>query len=106
MQDMTTHAINASLYRRLPYDPIKDFTPVTLVASTALILVVHPSLPVTNVKGLIALARGSPGGSQLRLVRHRAIIHLAGETFKTRANVNMGTCPTRAERSRCSRSRR
>ena len=43
MQDLTTHAINASLYKKLPYDPVKDFTPITLVASTPLVMVVHPS---------------------------------------------------------------
>ena len=49
MQDMTTQAINASLYKKLPYDTVRDFTPITLVASSPLMLVVHPSLPVKSV---------------------------------------------------------
>jgi tripartite-type tricarboxylate transporter receptor subunit TctC len=93
MQDMTTHAVNASLYRSLPYDPIKDFTPVTLVASTALVLVVHPSLPVKNVKDLVTLAKGRPGEVSYGSSGNGTIIHLAGETFKTRAGVNMVHVP-------------
>jgi tripartite-type tricarboxylate transporter receptor subunit TctC len=55
------HAVNASLHRKLPYDSIKDFTPITLVGSSPLILAVHPSLPVKNVKGLVAFAKARPG---------------------------------------------
>ena len=54
-------AINASLFARMPFDPLKDLAPVTLAASTPNILVVHPSLPVTNVQELIALAKARPG---------------------------------------------
>jgi tripartite-type tricarboxylate transporter receptor subunit TctC len=60
LQDITTHAINASLYRRLPYDALRDFTPVTLIAATPLMLVVHPSLPVRSVQELAALAKKRP----------------------------------------------
>ena len=93
MQDMTTHAINASLYRKLPYDSIKDFTPVTLVASTPLVLVVHPSLPVKNVKELIALAKSRPGQVIYGSSGVGTIIHLAGETFKKRADVDLVHVP-------------
>lgn len=96
MQDITTHAINATLYRRLPYDPIKDFTPITLVASTALVLVVHPSLPVKNVNELIALAKGKPGQVSYGSSGNGTIIHLAGETFKARAGVDMLHVPYKA----------
>src|SRR5215210_8315 len=59
--DMTTHAINATLYSKLPYDSLKDFTQIAMVAQTPLILVVHPSLPVKSVKELIAFAKSRPG---------------------------------------------
>jgi tripartite-type tricarboxylate transporter receptor subunit TctC len=57
----TTHAINASLVRKLPYDPVKDFAPVALVAVLPQIVIVHPSLPVTTLKDFIALAKKRPG---------------------------------------------
>jgi tripartite-type tricarboxylate transporter receptor subunit TctC len=57
----TPHAINPALFPKLPFDPIKDFTMVSLLARTQTVLVVHPSLPVTNVKELIALAKARPG---------------------------------------------
>jgi len=58
----SSHVINASLYEKLPYDPIKDFTPVSEVASYMLVLVVHPSLPATSVKDFVAGANGKPDG--------------------------------------------
>src|SRR5260221_4495163 len=61
LHDITTHAINASLHAKLPYDSLKDFTPIGLVASTPLMLVVHPSTPASNVRELIALLKASPG---------------------------------------------
>jgi len=57
----TTLAINPHLYRTLPYHPLRDFAPISLVARTPLVLVVHPSLPVKSVKDLVALARARPG---------------------------------------------
>ena len=57
----TTHAANISLFKKLPYDPVKDFTPVTEIGKAALVAVVHPSLPVKNVGDLTALARRNPG---------------------------------------------
>jgi tripartite-type tricarboxylate transporter receptor subunit TctC len=56
----TTHTVNPSLQRKLPYDPILDFAPITIVASAPLVLVVHPDLPVRSVKDLIDLARSKP----------------------------------------------
>src|SRR5438876_1322316 len=56
-----SHAINPNLHEHLPYDPVKDFAPVSLIASAPLILVVHPSLPVHSVQELIALAKSRPG---------------------------------------------
>src|SRR5262249_7721245 len=57
----TPHAINPALFPKLPFDPIKDFTMISLLARTQTVLVVHPSLPVNNVKELIALAKAKPG---------------------------------------------
>jgi tripartite-type tricarboxylate transporter receptor subunit TctC len=54
-------AINQFLYRKLPYDPEKDFAPVTQVGSLPLILVIHPSLPAKNVREFIAIAKAKPG---------------------------------------------
>src|SRR5689334_2410425 len=56
-----THAINATLYRKLPYDPLRDFTAVSEIASPALVLVTHPSVPARTLEELIAIARKSPG---------------------------------------------
>jgi tripartite-type tricarboxylate transporter receptor subunit TctC len=89
MQDITTHAINASLYKKLPYDTVRDFTPITLVASSALMLVVHPSLPAKSVKELIALAKARPGQIVYASSGNGTILHLAGETFKSMAGVDM-----------------
>jgi tripartite-type tricarboxylate transporter receptor subunit TctC len=57
----TTLAINPHLYRKLPYDPSRDFAPIMLIGRTPLVLVLHPSVPVKNIKELLALARAKPG---------------------------------------------
>jgi len=93
LQDITTHAINASLYRRLPYDSVRDFTPVTLIAATPLILVVHPSLPAKTVKELIALARRHPGDISYGSSGNGTIVHLAGEMLKSMGGVKMVHVP-------------
>lgn len=93
LQDITTHAINASLYRRLPYDSVRDFTPVTLIAATPLMLVVHPSLPAKTVKELIALARRHPGDISYGSSGNGTIVHLAGEMLKSMGGVKMVHVP-------------
>ena len=93
LQDITTHAINASLYRRLPYDSVRDFTPVTLIAATPLILVVHPSLPATSVKELTALARKRPDDISFGSSGNGTIVHLAGEMLKAMADIRMVHVP-------------
>jgi len=93
LQDMTTHAINASLYRRLPYDPVRDFTPITLVAASPLMLVVHPSLPVKNLKDLIALAKKRPNDLVHGSSGNGTIVHLAAEMMKSMAGVKMVHAP-------------
>ena len=89
LQDMTTHAINVGLYKNLPYDSVKDFTPVTLVASTPLMLVVHPSLQVGTVKELIALAKAKKGQLAYASSGNGTVPHLATETFKNMAGLEL-----------------
>ena len=82
LMSFTSHAINASLYRSLPFDPERDFTPLTMVATSPAILVAHPSLPANNVKELIALARARPGQLNFAIGSLGSSVHLAGEAFK------------------------
>jgi tripartite-type tricarboxylate transporter receptor subunit TctC len=93
LQDITTHAINASLYRRLPYDSVRDFTPVTLIAATPLILVIHPSLPVKSVKELIALSRKHPNDISFGSSGNGTIVHLAGEMLNAMADIRIVHVP-------------
>ena len=84
-----TNAINPSLYKKLPVDPEKDLAPVSMVASSALILVVHPSLPAASVKQLIALARSRPGAVTYASSGSGSTAHLSSELFKSMAKVNL-----------------
>jgi len=93
MQDLTSHAINASLYKKLPYDPVKDFTPITLVASTPLVMVVQPAGGIASVKDLIAQAKAKPGGLNYGSSGIGSILHLSGELFKQRAGVDLVHVP-------------
>lgn len=77
------------LLQKTPYDPIRDFAPVTLAASSPNILVVHPVLPVKSVKDLIALARAQPGKLNYAAGVAGSSAHLAAELFKSMAGVNM-----------------
>ncbi len=87
------HTVNASMYKKLPFDSLKDFTPITLAGSGPLVLAVHPSLPVKNVKDLIALAKSRPG--QLTYVSSGigASGHLAGALFDTMTGTKMEHIP-------------
>jgi tripartite-type tricarboxylate transporter receptor subunit TctC len=93
LQDITTHAINASLYPKLPYDTQKDFTPVALIASTPLMLVVHPSSPAKTVKELAADIRAQPGKMSYGSSGNGTIIHLASEMLKTREGLDVVHVP-------------
>jgi tripartite-type tricarboxylate transporter receptor subunit TctC len=88
LQDITTHAINANLYTKLPYDTIKDFSYVAMVASTPLMLVVHPSTPAHNVRELIALLKANPGKYSYGSSGNGTIVHLASEMLKSSAGVD------------------
>ena len=93
LQDMTTHAINVGLYKNLPYDTVKDFTPITLVASTPLMLVVHPSLQVGTVKELITVAKARKGQLAYSSSGNGTVPHLAAETFKNMAGLDVVHVP-------------
>ena len=82
LMSFTSHAINASLYPSLPFDPEKDFTPLTMVSTSPAVLVAHPSLPANNVKELIALAKSRPGKLNFAIGSLGSSVHLAGEAFK------------------------
>jgi len=87
------HAVNATLYKKLPFDSIKDFTPITLVGSSPLVLAAHPSLPAKNVKELIALARARPGQLTYGSAGVGSSGHLGGAQFETLTNTKMTHIP-------------
>ena len=93
MGAVATHAINPTLYGKLPYDPVKDFTPVALVVQVPNILVLNPSVPAKSVKELIELARAKPGALNFGSGSTGSTGHLAGELFNTMAGVKMVHIP-------------
>jgi tripartite-type tricarboxylate transporter receptor subunit TctC len=93
MGAVATHAINPTLYGKLPYDPVKDFTPVALVVQVPNILVLNPSVPAQSVKELIELARAKPGTLNFGSGSTGSTGHLAGELFNTMAGVKMVHIP-------------
>jgi tripartite-type tricarboxylate transporter receptor subunit TctC len=93
MGAVSTHAINVTLYSRLPYDPVRDFAPVTLLTSVPNVLVVHPAVSARNVRELIALAKLQPGQLNFASGSTGSAGHLAGELFKTMAGVDMTHIP-------------
>ncbi len=82
LMSFTSHAINASLYPTLPFDPERDFTPLTMVSTSSALLVAHPSLPANNVRELIALAKAKPGRLNFAIGALGSSVHMAGEAFK------------------------
>jgi tripartite-type tricarboxylate transporter receptor subunit TctC len=89
----TQHAINPSLYAKLPYDPQRDFAPISLLGNSAAVVVVYPQLPVRNVAELIALAKSRPGKLYFASSGVAAATHLAGELFKLMAGVDIVHVP-------------
>jgi tripartite-type tricarboxylate transporter receptor subunit TctC len=85
----TAHSINASLYPKMTYDPIKDFTPITMVAETAQVLVVHPSVPANNVRELIAFLKAAPNPVSYSSAGNGSQPHLSTELFKMMSNTQM-----------------
>jgi len=84
-----TFGANVSLFKKLPYDPVKDFSPIVLVASQPNILVVHPSLPVKSVKELIAFAKARPGQLNYAGTGMGAAANMSAELFKSMTGTNM-----------------
>jgi tripartite-type tricarboxylate transporter receptor subunit TctC len=93
MAHIAAMSILPSLYPKLPYDPVRDFTPVTLVATSPNVVIVHPSLPARSIKGLIALAKARPGQIHYESSGIGTVQHLAGELFKLQAKVNLVHVP-------------
>jgi len=85
--------INVSLMSKMPYDPVRDLAPVTLVATTPNLLVVHPSLPVRTVKELIDLAQARPGAINYASNGAGTLSHLTGELFKLQTGTNLAHIP-------------
>jgi tripartite-type tricarboxylate transporter receptor subunit TctC len=84
-----SHAINPSVYSRLPYDTLKDFVNVTEVATVPIVLVVHPSVPARSVKELVDYAKSRPGELNMGSSSNGTVFHLAGELFKSMAGIDM-----------------
>ncbi len=85
----TAHSINATLYPKMTYDPVKDFTPITMVAETAQVLVVHPSVPANNVRELIAYLKAAPNPVSYSSAGNGSQPHLSTELFKMMSNTQM-----------------
>ena len=83
----STHSINPGLYSKLPYDPIRDFTAIGLIATSPNTFVVHPSMPAKSVRELIALARQRPGELSFASAGVGSTTHLAGEYFRSMAKI-------------------
>ena len=88
---LSTHATNVSLYNKLPYDPVRDFTPVVLMAYTPLVLVVPTASPLKSVKDIVDAARAKPGA--LNFSAGTATIHLTGELFKSATGTDIVAVP-------------
>ncbi|MEK6592880.1 MAG: tripartite tricarboxylate transporter substrate binding protein [Pseudomonadota bacterium] len=88
-----THTTNPAVYARLPYDPLKDFAPVSNLADSPFMLVVHPSVPATSLKQLIALARARPGQLNYASFGTGSSAHLAGEMLRTMAKIEIVHVP-------------
>jgi len=93
MGTVGTHAINPSLYAKMPYDHVKDFAPVILVAGVPNVLEINPSLPVNSVQELIAYTKANPGKINFASSGSGTSIHLSGELFKTMTGVQITHVP-------------
>ena len=88
-----THAINVSLYKKPPFDAVKDFAPISLIATGAYMLSVNPSLPARSVKELIALAKARPGKLNFGSAGTGNATHLLGELLKSKAGIEITHVP-------------
>jgi len=95
MATVGTHAINASLYRNLAYDPVSDFTPISLVAAAPVALVAHPSLPAGSIAEFLALAKARPGELNYGTAGNGTPGHLTGEMFQSATGIKLKHVPYR-----------
>ncbi|HVZ42341.1 MAG TPA: tripartite tricarboxylate transporter substrate binding protein [Ramlibacter sp.] len=86
-------AINTGAFKKLPYDPVKDFAPVSLTFRTPLFLMVAPSVPANNVRELVAYAKANPTALSYASLGYGSSLHLSGELFKTLANIDIAHVP-------------
>ena len=93
MGTASTHGINSAVYKSLPYDAVKDFAPVTIVASTPNIIAVHPSVPAKNLQELLALAKAQPGKLNYGSTSLGGSPHMSAELLKMMAGVDMVHVP-------------
>ena len=84
-----THAINPSVFRKLPYDPVKDFAPVTLLSATPQVMVIHPSVLANSVREFVALAKSRPGQLVFASNGNGSTQHMAGEMLKLMAGIQL-----------------
>jgi len=98
----TSHTINATLYPKLPFDPVTDFTPISMIATVPSLLVGNPALPAQDLAALIALAKAKPDTLSVAIGGIGSSLHLAGEQLKLMADVRIlnvpykGTAPATA----------
>jgi tripartite-type tricarboxylate transporter receptor subunit TctC len=93
VSSVSTLAIGASLYKKLPYDVLRDLAPVTRVAAVPNVLAVHPSVPAHSVKELVAYAKAHPGSLRFGSAGSGTTVHLAGELFKSMARIDIEHIP-------------
>ena len=93
LSNVATMAIIPNVQKKVPYDPVKDFDPISLVATAPLLVVVHPSLPVTSIKQLIALAKAKPGQINYASNGIGSSTHLATEMFNLMAGTKLAHIP-------------
>ena len=93
MATVSTHAINPALYRKLPYDPLRDFTPIAMVAMAPVAIVVNPAQPIGSLAELVALARKTPGKLNYGSAGVGTPGHLTGEMFKAAAGIDLQHVP-------------
>ncbi|MCX7144008.1 MAG: tripartite tricarboxylate transporter substrate binding protein [Proteobacteria bacterium] len=93
MATVGTHGINPALYKKLPYDSVRDFTPIALIAAAPLAIVVNPSQPINDLAGLVALAKRMPGKISYGSAGNGTAHHLTGEMFKAAAGIDLQHVP-------------
>jgi tripartite-type tricarboxylate transporter receptor subunit TctC len=93
MATVATHALNPAVYTNMPYDPVKDFAPISLLVTVPNVLAVHPSVPANTTQELIALIKKEPGKYSYASSGNGTPLHLSGELFKTMAGLDIVHVP-------------